>query len=514
MRLDFTTQRRWITDLLGIGRELSGRSRIIVAASLFVVSFAVKSLHAVDLAPYTHTRSLPFAGLTDRYDRRARQINDGKGILVPVGQNPRDTGLLSHAPGYSVFLGTIYGAAGRSFFSVQALQNLLNSLSPVMIFLCGGILVSWRVGSMAGALAAISHHFSYYSNLILPDSLCALPIITGIYVVSRAKDFSRGGWAFPALAGAMFGVSTWLRPNAMMFSVFLAAFLFLISAVRRRILSRLLVMVIVSWVVVAPITIRNYLIYGEFVPVQIGVGLNFWEGIGEAGGEKFGAVAKDEEVAAQEALIYDNPDYGGWWASPDGIQRDRDRVKKSLAVIARNPVWYASVMLDRMAEMVKYSAHAPLVHRAGDVKPPPDGGVIEGLEEASRAALVLGESISFLRPAARAAQRLAKETALVFLLLGLVLMPALDRRKTALLLIVPGYYLLVQSWIHTEFRYILPMHYFLFVFAAMVWVLIGGAVVIVAKRIRRKPPAGEPGEEPSHGSQEDAGGFRNEHGMR
>jgi hypothetical protein len=38
-----------------------------------------------------------------------------------------------------------------------------------------------------------------------------------------------------------------------------------------------------------------------------------------------------------------------------------------------------------------------------------------------------------------------------------------------LLLTVPLYYLLFQSFTHTEFRYTLPMHYFLFIFAATAW---------------------------------------------
>ena len=59
-----------------------------------------------------------------------------------------------------------------------------------------------------------------------------------------------------------------------------------------------------------------------------------------------------------------------------------------------------------------------------------------------------------------------------FILLGMALMFIASWRRSLFLLIVPLYHLLFQSFMHTEFRYGLPMHYFLFVFAAVVWALI------------------------------------------
>jgi hypothetical protein len=60
---------------------------------------------------------------------------------------------------------------------------------------------------------------------------------------------------------------------------------------------------------------------------------------------------------------------------------------------------------------------------------------------------------------------------LPFILLGMALMLVMSWRRSLFLLIVPLYHLLFQSFMHTEFRYGLPIHYFLFVFAAVVWAL-------------------------------------------
>ena len=74
------------------------------------------------------------------------------------------------------------------------------------------------------------------------------------------------------------------------------------------------------------------------------------------------------------------------------------------------------------------------------------------------------------RPAIRAIQRNVYTTSrmLPLVLIGIVLVAG-ARRKDALLLVlvVPSYYLILQSAFHTEYRYILPIHYFLFIAAAV-----------------------------------------------
>jgi hypothetical protein len=55
----------------------------------------------------------------------------------------------------------------------------------------------------------------------------------------------------------------------------------------------------------------------------------------------------------------------------------------------------------------------------------------------------------------------------LLIIIGVVLL-ALARRGSALLILftVPAYYLIVHSTLHVEYRYILPIHYFLFIAAA------------------------------------------------
>jgi hypothetical protein len=248
---------------------------------------------------------------------------------------------------------------------------------------------------------------------------------------------------------------------------------------------------------IAPITLRNYFVYHAFVPVSINFGILLWEGLGEFGGdERFGARSTDTAVAKQEAQLYGDPRYGEWWASPDGIERDRDRVRRAWAVIRDHPLWFLSAAVRRMLAMVDYlGPDPPLLGAAGpepallDTLREPGQGrsaerihgrdQLEALEPLipARACLWLGRAAQPSRPLLRGLQAALSWTALPFLVLGAAALCRWSRRRAAFLLAVPVYLVLTLSPLHLEPRFTLPMQPFLFVFAG-----VGAAVTATAIR--------------------------------
>lgn len=475
-RLGIRRFRRWLVSSLGTRNELRTQTKLLIATLLFALSLATKSLHAADLASVMYTTDQPFNGLTEGYDSRAVSILRGEGLLGPYGIDPSNTATLSQAPGYSIFLSAVYSVFGRDFFRVQLVQNVINSLSPVLIFLIAGSLVSWRVGFASALLAALSHHLGHISNFILPDEMNALPVLAAMYMVVLARRRGDSYWLYAA-AGLAIGLASWLRAQTMLLAVFAGVMLVIISVNRMAAVKRGIVMAAVSLLTIAPITIRNYVVYGEFVPIQLGTGLNLWEGIADASGDRFGAVRLDTEVATQEAEMYNDPRYAGSWTTPDGIRRDRDRTRRSLDVILHHPFWYTGVMLGRCGEMLKYSAHAPLVFTINQARSAQRTAPIKrGWETLASNEVRVDSSIDWLRPIVRPIQRIAKETMLLFIIIGAMILFALSWKRSVLLLTLPLYYFVFQSAMHTEFRYTLPMQYFMFVFAGVVWVLIGAGI--------------------------------------
>src|SRR5262245_58120932 len=210
------TFRRWCSGALGSRRQPGSGVKGYSAIAIFLCSFAVRSLHAVDMSPVMYTPDQPRWAMTEHYDLRGVSIVAGHGLLFPDDRRKVDTSLMAFSAGYSIFVGTVYYLFGRNFFPVQLIQNLLCSLCPVLLLLIAGELIGWRVGLAAALLAAFYHGLAHYSNVILPDSLAALPILAAAYFLVRAwVERRRTRLAF-LWAGLALGVSLWVRPNGLL----------------------------------------------------------------------------------------------------------------------------------------------------------------------------------------------------------------------------------------------------------------------------------------------------------
>jgi hypothetical protein len=200
---------------------------------------------------------------------------------------------------------------------------------------------------------------------------------------------------------------------------------------------------------VAPITIRNARIYGELVPVSANGGIVFWEGIADAGGRVFGARSLDLEVAAEEAKHFGDPRYAWSWATPDGIRRDRERIRRSLEVIRAHPVWWARSVVRRAGEVLASGRKAPLVRPR-----PPD--LAEDSSVVRRPAVRVDAALGAARPAVRALQRVTAWPADALAAAGVVLLALVAPRRALLLAVVPAFVVLAQSPMHFEPRFALP----------------------------------------------------------
>jgi hypothetical protein len=490
--------RAFLEAAVGRTLPLERRKQVLAFVAIFLAAFAVRSLYAVDLGASMYSHRQPGSRMANWYDGAALSILKGEGILFPAQRpDPSDTALLARPPGYPVFLAVVYGVLGRSSFAVLLAQNLLLSLTPALVFLVAARLFSWQVGVVAGFLAASSPHLAYTSNFILADAPSALPALGAILLLlpgrGRETDAARLSFLRCGLAGALIGLGTWLRPNLLLLGPFLGLCLLLLFRPWQAAAARGGVLALASLTMIAPITIRNYSLYGELVPVSINGGLPLWRGIADAGGQAYGARHSDKGVMWEEAEHYGDPRYGEWWQTPDGIKRDRDRYRRSLAFIRAHPAAYAGAVLRRMARMFDFQAgDAPLVSPesalAATATPTPREGdepswLRPGLSDG--ACLAPGRVFSWLRRPLRLAQGLSLLLLLPAVLVGLAAVVVLDLRSAFFLLCVPIYYVGLQSLFALEWRMVAPMHHWLVVFAAVTWVALAAAVWRFVRARRR-----------------------------
>jgi 4-amino-4-deoxy-L-arabinose transferase-like glycosyltransferase len=427
---------------------------------ILVLALTVRALTANFLrARLNDPGWFPF-GIYSAFDRQAQDGLDGRASFFRI-DDPSRTDSAVYPPGYPLWLASIYKLSGvRSPVVIQNVQWVLDSLAVFLIVGIGVTAFGWSIGLWAGGIAALWPLLATYGAVPLADAPTSWIVLGAAWMLLLAAKRQSLGWALGA--GALVGASCWLRANAMLLVFFWAlALLLLVRASWRRRLLLGAGLVLAALIVIAPVVVRNTMAFHEFVPTGLGAGTNLWEGMGETerGAKEFGAAANDNELIEQERVALKvPPDQPFTLYYPDGIQRDRARTRKAVAIIARHPFWYAGTVVRRLAGVMKYAGEPSGIYGSAGVNvtskkslPPTwQGGAL------ALAVNVLGMLQSVLR-----------YLLLPLMLVGLILGFRLDWRMSALLLATVSYYLVVGSMIHTHVRYGLPMHALLTIFAGI-----------------------------------------------
>jgi hypothetical protein len=346
--------------------ECSRKRLLVICAVIFIIAFGVRFLSWQD-----NRRDVwkVETFVTAEYKESAQRLLSGN--LRAFLSNLDD---MAHPPGYPLVLAGIFKVFGESDTAIEFVQILCDSLAAVFIFLIAGELMSGRIAAVAGILAALSPQFAYYSVLLLPDSLAVLPILVAVYFLIRAIKHPR--LLSFALAGIFIGLSCWLRANALLLAPILACLVPLLLQRGRR-LRYSLALIFGAAILIAPITIKNAIVFHRFIPLSLGAGQKLLEGIAEYDQGRFGIPKTDLGIMRQEAAIYQQPDYALVLFGRDGIERDRLRIRRGVSVIAAHPVWYSGVMFRRAVSFFKLArvpitnAEAPVSHalKVGNAAP-------------------------------------------------------------------------------------------------------------------------------------------------
>jgi hypothetical protein len=355
--------RRWLSDRLATAdrHNQSGKSKLkrgraslgLAVSMLFCLAIGVRSLYWQDSTAQILGGEMPLHGLTSLYRDQATQMLE-QGLFFPsAAVDPADGRLISHPPGYPILIASVLRVFGEPDTTLRIIQILMDAGAAILIFLIALELFPFAAAVIAGSLAALSPHFAYYSILLLPDSMSALPILLAVYAIIRVK--TKLGFSRAIAAGALIGVSCWLRSNALMLAPFVAVAVFVVFERARR--ARYGVALVgAAILVVAPITIRNWIVYHRFIPISLGAGITLMQGIADYDkGGRFGLPLTDEQTAEQEAERYGRPDYARHLWAPDGIDRDHHRFARGLSIVGENPGWFLTVMLRRMGFMLRYN---------------------------------------------------------------------------------------------------------------------------------------------------------------
>lgn len=207
----------------------------------------------------------------EHYDKAARSILAGKGFgsEFNFSNNPELRSVYSLPPIYPLFLATIYFLCGRHFFIVRVVQCILSALTCLLIFFIGGkVFNDKKVGIIAASISIFYPLLIFSSGLLYVEALFTLFISLSIYYAFRIYDDEKYIW-ISILAGLFLGFATLSRPVIFSFYPFLAfwVLMILIKPFKKR-LTAVVLIFSSAILVITPWTIRNYNVFGRFVPVS------------------------------------------------------------------------------------------------------------------------------------------------------------------------------------------------------------------------------------------------------
>lgn len=299
------------------GRGIAGAPWFLPAV-IFVVALVLRLIYVLQIR---HTPFFQTLGLDARfYDQWARSLAAGEGHGGPFFMSPL----------YPYFLAGLYRLFGRDLLIVRVVQSILGAGTAALVYLLALDLFDRGVATIAGFVAACYGALIFYDGSIVMTPLLVFLNVAALTVLVKADH---GGRAILfAASGALLGLAGVGRAAALLFAPI--AFWWVLfgtremsakngSGVRKasrgagggrgagqRVRGELRLreaglFAVGVLLVLAPVTIRNLAVSGQFIPVTSNGGLNFYIG--------------NSAIAT------------GGYAMPEGLDIERDPSGSSIA---------------------------------------------------------------------------------------------------------------------------------------------------------------------------------------
>jgi hypothetical protein len=328
--------------------------------------------------------------------------------------------LIFYPPVYPYFLAVLYGLSG-TFETARWTQAAIGALLVPAVGLAGARAFSPRVGLWAAVVTALYPDLIWFSVHFWSETVFMVLLWWGIERLLAAD--AADGLGRAVAAGALWGIAVLTRETVLYF-IPLAA-LWLATRSRAGARARGAAVLVVSLLVVAPWTYRNWAVFHAFVPVSTAGGQNLFQGNA--------LIARDTTYEMVDAVQGRVEQYS--YATRMGLQAIRDR----------QPWWIFEKVRDEMPRLWEADSLA-LVHikrgAYGPVAPPLAVAV---------ALLVLGPYVVVLALFALGVTRLRWS------------------RPTVLLVSFLAYYNLIHIVTHGFARYRLPVMPVVFLIAGVGW---------------------------------------------
>lgn len=217
-------------------------------------------------------------------------------------------------PGYPFLLAAVYRLSGGSPTAAVVVQMGLGLVS---------IALAWAIARRFGGIAALlagGVMATHWAFVFFEGELHAPPLLIALQlglVLALLRAAASGGRVAALGAGALLGLGALTRPNVLAELVVVLPWIALAARRRGRpALAPAALVALGTALAIAPVTVRNFRVSGELVPITSNLGVNLWLG-NHAGAD--GRITDDLGPAGRFKTCYD------WPQVVENLERDAGR---------------------------------------------------------------------------------------------------------------------------------------------------------------------------------------------
>ena len=236
---------------------------------LVVAGFALRVAAASVLSGGLNAKP-PSGADQGEYVRVAWNLALGKGYvgISPdvVGEDgiAREHPTAWRAPGAPIVWALVFQLTGLRYDVVRLLQCLVSALTIPMLYGVGKSCFNDRVGWLAAVAYTVWPTSLVFSTDLLGESLGTFWLTASVLV--GIQCIKAPSWRLSVIAGVLLGLACLTRPNAATFPVLICVWAIWQYARSWKTMAVMLAIPVVSGLVVLPWTVRNAVVFGEFIP--------------------------------------------------------------------------------------------------------------------------------------------------------------------------------------------------------------------------------------------------------
>jgi 4-amino-4-deoxy-L-arabinose transferase-like glycosyltransferase len=308
---------------------------ILAAAVLIRIPIALLMGDQVTVLPGIHDQV--------SYDALARSLLDGRGYSFTKNWypfTPANTPTAHWSFIYPLYLAGIYAVTGYHPLAARLLQGIVGgALICLLVYLIGRRVVDEVTGLVGAALAAVYGYFIYYNVALMTETFFIVLVLFSLYLGLELKE--KPVLARWALLGLTLGVAGLLRQTVLLFVPFLLLWLFWELKKSGVHWWYFAVPIVIIVLLIAPWTIRNYVVYHQFLPLNSNAGYALYASnhphLGTHWSNDNIVVPVPEELAGQNEA-----------------ELNRALTRKGLEFILVDPGRYMRLTLDKTLEYFKF----------------------------------------------------------------------------------------------------------------------------------------------------------------